>query len=156
MCYNNPGAAIDYISLWDEQHARSLAQKERMGEGCGTIWSNQDFVDRFLRNLVFGDRSRIEGQIAGMQIPPGSSVLDIGAGPGTLAVPLALAGCQVTVVESSVLMVEAMGNYRRLVNAPRSVQFAVAGRISAWRRRGYMMLLSPHGLLLWVISSAVS
>ena len=118
MCYNNPGAAIDYISLWDEQHARSLAQKERMGEGCGTIWSNQDFVDRFLRNLVFGDRSRIEGQIAGMQIPPGSSVLDIGAGPGTLAVPLALAGCQVTVVESSVLMVEAMGNYRRLVNAP--------------------------------------
>jgi SAM-dependent methyltransferase len=118
MCYTNPGTAIDYISLWDEQHARSLAQKERMGEGGGTFWSNQDVVDRFLRNLISGDRSRIENQIAGMQIPPGFSVLDIGAGPGTLAVPLALAGCRVTVVEPSVPMGAAMEEYRRVVNAP--------------------------------------
>lgn len=109
---------IDYASLWDEQHARSLAQKKRMGEDRGKFWSNQDVVDRFVRNVISGDRSRIESQIAGMQIPPGSSVLDIGAGPGTLAVPLALAGCQVTTVEPSAPMGAAMEEYRRLVNAP--------------------------------------
>ncbi|NMC88412.1 MAG: class I SAM-dependent methyltransferase, partial [Methanomicrobiales archaeon] len=73
MCHTDPGTAIDYISLWDGQHARSLAQKERMGEGSGKFWSNQDVVDRFVRNLISGDRSRIEDQIAGMLIPPGSS-----------------------------------------------------------------------------------
>lgn len=109
---------IDYASLWDEQHARSLAQKKRMGEDRGKFWSNQDVVDRFVRNVISGDRSRIESQIAGMQIPPGSSVLDIGAGPGTLAVPLALAGCRVTTVEPSAPMGAAMEEYRRLVNAP--------------------------------------
>ncbi len=109
---------IDYARLWDEQHARSLAQKKRMGEDRGKFWSNQDVVDRFVRNVISGDRSRIESQIAGMQIPPGSSVLDIGAGPGTLAVPLALAGCRVTTVEPSAPMGAAMEEYRRLVNAP--------------------------------------
>lgn len=121
MCCENPGtpgAAIDYVRLWDEQHARSLAQKERMGEGRGKFWSDQDVVDRFVRKVISGDRSRIENQIAEMRIPPGSSVLDIGAGPGTLAVPLALMGCRVTVVEPSAPMGAAMDNYRRLVNAP--------------------------------------
>ena len=58
------------------------------------------------------DRSRIEAQLEAMQIPPGSTVLDIGTGPGTLAVPLALAGCDVTVVEPSAGMRAAMREYR--------------------------------------------
>ncbi|WP_332450282.1 class I SAM-dependent methyltransferase [Methanoculleus sp.] len=121
MQYETPGASgttIDYARLWDEQHARSFAQKEKLGEERGKFWSNPDVVDRFVRNVISGDRSRIESQIAGMQIPPDSSVLDIGAGPGTLAVPLALAGCRVTVVEPSAPMGAAMENYRRQVNAP--------------------------------------
>jgi len=133
-----------------------LRRKERMGEGGGKFWSNQDVVDRFVRNLITGDRSRIEGQIAGMQIPPGSSVLDIGAGPGTLAVPLALAGCRVTVVEPSVPMGEAMEKYHRVVNAP-----ALRAIRSRWEdvspgEAGCTMLLSPQGLLVWVISEAAS
>jgi len=121
MCYDGPGTsgtAIDYVRLWDEQHACSLAQKEKMGESDGKFWSNQDVVDRFVRKFIFGERSRIESQIAEMQIPPGWSVLDIGAGPGTLAIPLALAGCRVTVVEPSAPMGAAMDKYRRLMNAP--------------------------------------
>jgi ubiquinone/menaquinone biosynthesis C-methylase UbiE len=39
-----------------------------------------------------------------MGIPEGSRVLDIGAGPGTYAVPLALQGCSVTAVEPSPVM----------------------------------------------------
>ncbi|MEG3055923.1 MAG: class I SAM-dependent methyltransferase [Methanoculleus sp.] len=53
-----------------------------------------------------------------MQIPVGSTVLDIGAGPGSLAVPLALAGCRVTVVEPSAGMRAAMEEYREAAGAP--------------------------------------
>lgn len=110
--------AIDYISLWNEQHARSVVQKERMGEGDGRFWSDPCVVDRFVQNVISGDPSRIQKQIAGMQIPPGASVLDIGAGPGTLAVPLALAGCPVTTVEPSKPMGAAMEQYRTMMHAP--------------------------------------
>ncbi|MDR3102259.1 MAG: class I SAM-dependent methyltransferase [Methanocalculaceae archaeon] len=109
---------IDYVSLWNEQHARSVVQKEKMGEGGGTFWSNQDVVDRFVRNVVFGESSRIEKQIAEMEIPPGSSILDIGTGPGTLAVPLAVAGCHVTTVEPSEPMSAAMETCRKMAGAP--------------------------------------
>jgi SAM-dependent methyltransferase len=41
-----------------------------------------------------------------MNIPDGSRVLDIGAGPGTYAIPLAARGCPVTVIEPSPVMRE--------------------------------------------------
>ena len=45
-------------------------------------------------------------RLAAMKIPAGSRVLDIGAGPGTYAIPLAKTGCRVTVVEPSPVMRE--------------------------------------------------
>lgn len=111
-------AAVDYCFLWDEQHARSVAQKEKMGECGGAFWSDQGVVDRFVQNVISGDPSRMDKQIAEMSISPGSSVLDIGAGPGTLAVPLALAGCRVTAVEPSEPMGFAMEKYRSMMQAP--------------------------------------
>jgi cyclopropane fatty-acyl-phospholipid synthase-like methyltransferase len=45
-------------------------------------------------------------RLAAMNIPDGSRVLDIGAGPGTYAIPLAKRGCKVTVVEPSPVMRE--------------------------------------------------
>nr|WP_321351217.1 class I SAM-dependent methyltransferase [uncultured Methanoregula sp.] len=45
-------------------------------------------------------------RLAAMGIPAGSRVLDIGAGPGTYAIPLAKRGCNVTVVEPSPVMRE--------------------------------------------------
>jgi SAM-dependent methyltransferase len=48
-----------------------------------------------------------------MKIPDGSRVLDIGAGPGIYAVPLAARGCRVTAVEPSPVMREALEENRR-------------------------------------------
>ncbi|HJJ90703.1 MAG TPA: class I SAM-dependent methyltransferase [Methanocorpusculum sp.] len=109
---------VDYCLLWDEQHARSVAQKEKMGEHNGSFWSDQGVVNRFVRNVIANDSSQIEKQIAELQIPPGSSVLDIGAGPGTLAVPLSRDGCRVTAIEPLESMRLAMEQYRRIMRAP--------------------------------------
>ncbi len=43
-----------------------------------------------------------------MAIPPGSRVLDIGAGPGTFAIPLARGGCAVTAIEPLSVMREVL------------------------------------------------
>lgn len=45
-------------------------------------------------------------RLAAMNLPGGSRVLDIGAGPGTYAIPLAKNGCKVTVVDPSPVMRE--------------------------------------------------
>ncbi|MCK9630620.1 MAG: class I SAM-dependent methyltransferase [Methanoregula sp.] len=49
---------------------------------------------------------KTNARLAAMNIPDGSRVLDIGAGPGTYAIPLAKKHCNVTVVEPSPVMRE--------------------------------------------------
>ncbi|MDO9523344.1 MAG: class I SAM-dependent methyltransferase [Methanocorpusculum sp.] len=114
MCSDKP----DYIRMWDEQMARAFQQKRTAGEDNGSFWDNPVNVDRYVKRLQNDDRGRVEKQLASMKIPQGSSVLDIGAGPGTLSVPLALSGSSVTVVEPSGPMIRGMETYRALTNAP--------------------------------------
>jgi len=104
--------------MWDEQMARAFQQKRTAGEDNGSFWDNPVNVDRYVKRLQNDDRGRVEKQLASMKIPQGSSVLDIGAGPGTLSVPLALSGSSVTVVEPSGPMIRGMETYRALTNAP--------------------------------------
>jgi 2-polyprenyl-3-methyl-5-hydroxy-6-metoxy-1,4-benzoquinol methylase len=80
------------------------------------FFSIQMIVDKMMQNLKSGGMGRVTDQLAALGIPPGSSVLDIGAGPGTFAVPLAGTGCQVTVVEPSQPMILAMDQYRQFRN----------------------------------------
>ncbi|MDD1689976.1 MAG: class I SAM-dependent methyltransferase [Methanoregula sp.] len=49
---------------------------------------------------------KTNARLAAMNIPDGSRVLDIGAGPGTYAIPLAKKHCKVTVIEPSPVMRE--------------------------------------------------
>ncbi len=87
---------------------------------------------------------RIEDNIASMNIPPGTTVLDIGAGPGTLAVPLACAGCRLTTIEPSVPMGKAMEQYRQHMQAP---------EISEIRKRWENVTPKEAGLHDYVIAS---
>ena len=77
-------------------------------------FSIQKNTDQMEKNLRAGNVARVNDQLDRLNFPPGSSVLDIGAGPGTLAVPLTARGCDVTVVEPSAPMRKSMENYRKI------------------------------------------
>jgi SAM-dependent methyltransferase len=68
-------------------------------------------VVRYPRQVETQDPGYAERQLATMAIPDGARVLDIGAGPGTPAVPLAAHGCRVTAIEPSAPMREALQEY---------------------------------------------
>ncbi len=104
--------------MWNEQIARAFEQKRTAGEDNATFWDNPANVERYVKRLKNDDRGRIQQQLDSMNIPSGSSILDIGAGPGTLSVPLALSGFSVTVVEPSNPMIQGLETYRAITNAP--------------------------------------
>lgn len=72
------------------------------------FWNNKKNVRTVYMKGREKNRHQTEARLEAMAIPAGSRVLDIGAGPGTFAVPLAARGCVVTVVEPSDVMREAL------------------------------------------------
>ena len=76
------------------------------------FWSDKENVQRLYLFDKKGRATLVMEQLGGIKIHPGAKVLDIGAGPGTLAVPLARRGCKVTAVEPSPTMVSALRDYQ--------------------------------------------
>jgi SAM-dependent methyltransferase len=72
------------------------------------FWNNKKHVQNVFIKGRENTRHQWDSRLETMNIPKNSRVLDIGAGPGTFAIPLALKGCQVTVVEPSPVMREAL------------------------------------------------
>ena len=77
------------------------------------VFSHKETADKMLSVLCRSKHHRSKDQLASLHFAKGSSVLDIGAGPGTLAVPLAGQGHEVTVVEPSNVMLDAMKVYQQ-------------------------------------------
>jgi len=101
---------IDWINVWKERKLRQLATPHY--KNSVDFWSDKANVERLYLYDKKGRATLVMEQLGGIKIHPGAKVLDIGAGPGTLAVPLARRGCQVTVVEPSATMVSALRDYQ--------------------------------------------
>lgn len=99
-------SSIDWNEVWKVQGLES--RKNRGFKTCVDRWSDREQCRKFDRMAKEGNWKRSRDMIARMDIPRGSSVLDVGAGPGTLAIPLARSGCRVTAVEPSPGMVECL------------------------------------------------
>jgi ubiquinone/menaquinone biosynthesis C-methylase UbiE len=101
---------IDWINVWRERKIRQLSTP--FYRNSLEFWSDKENVQRLYSSNSNGRNQLAREQIKGMTIQPGARVLDIGAGPGTLSVPLAKIGCKVTAVEPSDAMCEAFEAYR--------------------------------------------
>ena len=92
----NPLTEIDWNEVWKNQMLKS--REVSTARDCANIWEHRESALKFW-NMSKENNHRIEKTIAGTQITPESRVLDIGSGPGTLAIPFAKRVAHVTVVE---------------------------------------------------------
>lgn len=98
---------IDWSEVWKETLERQLKLNKNVD--CSTIWHSKERARRFWK--MFQDSSArviTEKRIKGMKLSSESRVLDIGSGPGTLAIPIAQQVAHVTAVEPSDGMMSVM------------------------------------------------
>lgn len=133
------GDAIDWNAIWMARKKRHLAVPGyREGEG---FFQQKANVERFFRQRV-SRNPRVERQLARLRPPAGTSVLDIGAGPGNLAVPFAERGCRVVAVEPAAPMRDLLA--RNAADA--GVQIEVIP--SAWEDLDPALLGGPFDLVI--------
>ena len=92
----DPQRDIDWNEVWMSQMKRS--RESSPGRDCACIWSSRESALRFW-NMCQKEQSRIQRTIWETDITEKSRVLDVGAGPGTLAIPFAKKAAHVTAVE---------------------------------------------------------
>jgi SAM-dependent methyltransferase len=99
---------IDWNAIWKDLYEKNATCRES-GE-CASIWESRERALDFL-NQSRENPERIQHIIDGLPLRAESTVLDIGAGPGTLSVPLAGRVARVTAVEPAAGMAEVMTEY---------------------------------------------
>lgn len=92
----DPQRDVDWNEVWKNQMRESRGTSP--GRDCARIWESRESALRFWE-MCQKERSRIDRTIWETEVDERSRVLDIGAGPGTLAIPFAAKAAHVTAVE---------------------------------------------------------
>lgn len=87
----------DWNDVWKEQQTRHEASKHF--DDPSHNWDNKENAERYDASARSGYDTRVKTTIERLHLTPESRVLDIGAGPGTLAIPLATRVRAVTAIE---------------------------------------------------------
>ncbi len=90
---------IDWNEAWKKPEEGEKGKK--LFISCADRWSEKNRCERFSRSAKENNWEASRARIEGMNITSDSRVLDIGAGPGTLTIPLAGMVKEVTAVEPS-------------------------------------------------------
>lgn len=98
---------IDWNKVWKDTLEKQLALNRNVD--CLSIWHGEKNARQFWR-MFQDDKARAvtEKRIKDLKLSPDSRVLDIGSGPGTLAIPIARQVAHVTAVEPSDGMMNVM------------------------------------------------
>lgn len=97
---------IDWNDVWMQQTKKHLESGNR--KECASIWEKKDAARRFWEMSQRDNQKRAKETIKGLHINIESKVLDIGAGPGSIAIPLSEKVKHVTAVEPSTGMIEVL------------------------------------------------
>ncbi|WP_319643604.1 class I SAM-dependent methyltransferase [Methanovulcanius yangii] len=91
--------ATDWNTKWKRQWNRYRdASMEQTG---AAYWDNEDAARDYYRKSLEHRNARVDPVLAGLPLAPTARVLDIGAGPGSITIPLARKVAHVTAVEPS-------------------------------------------------------
>ena len=97
--------SIDWNEVWKKQMLRHCSTNG--GKDCALFWKKES-ASEYWKMAQETQRERIESTINGITIAPDSRVLDIGSGPGVLAIPLAKRVSHVTSVDPSDGMIQVL------------------------------------------------
>ncbi|WP_462272540.1 class I SAM-dependent methyltransferase [Methanohalophilus sp.] len=101
MALNN----LDWNDIWTEMmQANQKNDHEKRGD-CANLWDSRENAERFWERSR-KNKARVEKTLNELPLDPNYSVLDVGAGPGSLAIPLAERVSHVTAVEPGKGMLE--------------------------------------------------
>lgn len=104
---------MNWAEVWTRQY--EAGSRFRQTGDCASTWDSKERALEFL-NMSRENPERIELVLARLPITKASRILDIGAGPGTLAIPFAERAGFVTAVEPSPGMAEVMKEQARKAN----------------------------------------
>ncbi|KAF1077230.1 class I SAM-dependent methyltransferase [Methanogenium sp. MK-MG] len=90
---------IDWNECWKEQWQKNHEINKR--KDTSGMWDEQDAARKFYRMSYEKNGERVNRTIAGLALTPESRVLDVGAGPGAITIPIARRVSHVTAVEPS-------------------------------------------------------
>jgi SAM-dependent methyltransferase len=94
----------DWNAIWKKR--QELHERSKVADDPSHNWNKKENAERYDKNAKSEYDDRVRTTIASLDITPDSRVLDIGAGPGTLAIPLAPLVKDITAVEPGAGMVE--------------------------------------------------
>ena len=94
----------DWNEIWKQR--QKLHESSKISDDPSHDWNRKENAERYDQNARNKYDDRIQTTIAALDITKDSRVLDIGAGPGTLAIPIAPLVKEITAVEPGAGMVE--------------------------------------------------
>lgn len=89
--------AVDWNEIWKRRLALNRSTRN-FREGAD-LWGDREQARRYAARSEADHAHRVAWTLQDLGVSPGDRVLDIGSGPGTLALPLARAGARVTAVD---------------------------------------------------------
>jgi SAM-dependent methyltransferase len=96
----------DWNAIWKKR--QELHEASKIADDPSHDWNKKENAERYDKNAKNEYDDRVKTTIAALDITPDSRVLDIGSGPGTLAIPLAPLVREITAVEPGAGMMEVL------------------------------------------------
>lgn len=96
---------IDWAKIWDEKVKEFMKINDMKN---GIYWTNKEAVEKFSQHAKKENWKMGREKIKDIKFLSNSRVLDIGSGPGTMAIPLAEKVAHVTAVDSAYFMLDAL------------------------------------------------